>query len=217
VRKELFIGLDLGQVNDPTALSITERVTANHPDEYLHQLALERRPYPPSLPAEYHVRHLDRWVGMSYPEIIRRVGAVRLKLPESTKLIIDATGCGLPVFDMMKEDGLKPIGIWFTGGDTVTRRKGGWNVPKRDLAATLAVLSQSGRIKVAKSLPEAATLWHEMTHLRAKIDLRTGHETVEHWRESDHDDLVFSVAVACWYAETKNVDWTQCAPISRRL
>ena len=89
---------------------------------------------------------------------------------------------------------------------------------KRDLAATLAVLAQSGRIRVAKDLTEAATLWHEMTHLRSKIDLRTGHDTVEHWREGDHDDLVFSVAVACWYAERMNRnDWSKCRPVTHRL
>lgn len=213
----LYIGLDLGQTNDPTALSITERVVEKQPPEYLHQLRVEGTPPPKHVP-RYHVRHLERWLGEPYPAIVRRVQRIKERLPDDSRLVIDATGAGLPVFDMLKEAGLRPIGIWFTGGDTVSKRRGGYNVPKRDLAATLAVLAQSGRIRVAKDLTEAATLWHEMTHLRSKIDLRTGHDTVEHWREGDHDDLVFSVAVACWYAERMNRnDWSKCRPVTHRL
>jgi hypothetical protein len=28
-----------------------------------------------------------------------------------------------------------------------------------------------------------------------------GNETFESWRERDHDDLVFAVALACWWAD----------------
>jgi hypothetical protein len=39
-----------------------------------------------------------------------------------------------------------------------------------------------------------------MQHFRRKIDLRTAHDSYEHWREGDHDDLVLAVCLACWGA-----------------
>jgi hypothetical protein len=29
--------------------------------------------------------------------------------------------------------------------------------------------------------------------------LRTAHDSYEHWREGDHDDLVLAAALACWW------------------
>ncbi len=34
-----------------------------------------------------------------------------------------------------------------------------------------------------------------------KIDSKTAHDSYEAWREGVHDDLVLSVALACWTAE----------------
>jgi hypothetical protein len=42
------------------------------------------------------------------------------------------------------------------------------------------------------------TLRKELLSFRRKIDLRTAHDSYEHWRESDHDDLVLAAALACW-------------------
>jgi hypothetical protein len=34
-----------------------------------------------------------------------------------------------------------------------------------------------------------------------KINISTAHDSYEAWREGDHDDLVLSVALACWAGE----------------
>ncbi len=34
-----------------------------------------------------------------------------------------------------------------------------------------------------------------------KIHVATAHDSYEAWREGDHDDLVLSVAMACWAGE----------------
>ena len=39
-----------------------------------------------------------------------------------------------------------------------------------------------------------------MTDKRVKVNLQTGHDSYEAWRERDHDDLVLAVAFASWYA-----------------
>ena len=43
----------------------------------------------------------------------------------------------------------------------------------------------------------------ELLNFRRKIDLRTAHDSYEHWRESDHDDLVLATALACWSARRR--------------
>jgi hypothetical protein len=53
-------------------------------------------------------------------------------------------------------------------------------------------------------LPEASTLRKELQNFRVKIDPRTAHDSYEHWREGDHDDLVLATAMACWFREWWN-------------
>jgi len=36
-----------------------------------------------------------------------------------------------------------------------------------------------------------------------KINLKTAHDSYEHWRETDHDDLVLATALACWGVRRK--------------
>jgi hypothetical protein len=33
------------------------------------------------------------------------------------------------------------------------------------------------------------------------VNVSTGHDSYEAWRESIHDDLVLAVSLACWYGE----------------
>jgi len=66
------------------------------------------------------------------------------------------------------------------------------------------VLLQNKRLKIASTLSEAATLKKELLNFRVKVDPATAHDSYEHWRDGDHDDLVLAVAMACWYREWSN-------------
>ena len=44
------------------------------------------------------------------------------------------------------------------------------------------------------------TLIQELSNFKVKITTK-GNDTYEAWREGQHDDLVLSVALACWYGE----------------
>lgn len=177
-----YVGLDLGQASDYTALSITE--------------CTEER--------AYHVRHLQRYkLGTSYPDIVASVNKVIAAQPLNGEaiLIVDQTGVGRPVMDMLAASGLTPIGITITGANAHSSDgRGGYQVPKRDLVSALSVLLQNKRLKFADGLPEAATLVQEMMAFRVKITT-AAHDVYGSWREGSHDDLVLSLAMACWYAE----------------
>jgi hypothetical protein len=189
-----FGGLDLGQVQDPTALAILEQTID------------------PKGVTRYTCGYLRRFeLGTSYPEIVDELDRLlRAKkyagdpgpLLYGLPLAVDQTGVGLAVVDFLRRAQLpaqlKPILI--TAGHGVTFEDGSWHVPKKELVSVLQVLLQGGRLKVANSLPEAGTLVEELNRFSVKITA-AGNETFESWRERDHDDLVLAVAMAAWIGE----------------
>jgi hypothetical protein len=172
-----YVGLDLGQAQDYTALSVIE--------------AKEDK---------YQVRHLQRFrIGTPYPTIVGDVTKMMATL-EDAVLVVDGTGVGRPVVDLFRAAELNPVAITITGGNDATKIDGGWHVPKRDLVGVLAVAFQTGNLKIAEALPEAKTLVDELLNFKVKINIKTAHDSYEAWREGVHDDLVLSVAMAVWYA-----------------
>lgn len=178
-------GLDLGQTNDRTAFSAIEHVVV------------------PGAAEVFNLRMLERFtVGMSYPDQVRRVSEL-MAMPQlsDATLVVDQTGVGRAPVDMLREAGLPVVAVTIHGGDTVTRDGLDWRVPKRDLVMAALVLMQTKQFKVAKALAETQTLVKELLNFRIKINLKTAHDSYEAWREGDHDDLVLSVSLACWYAQ----------------
>jgi hypothetical protein len=185
-----FLGLDLGQAKDYTALCILER----HGDD-------ER--------AIFHARHLQRFaLGTKYPAIVVQVREMLLRAPlypaESFPVLaVDATGVGTPVVDMLRQENLAASlrAVTITGGDTATRAAGVERVPKRELVSTVQVALQTGRLKIAQNLPEAATLVRELQNFQVKIT-DSAHDTYGAWREGTHDDLVLAAALALWVGKS---------------
>jgi len=200
----LVAGLDLGQSQDYSALTVVEAFPSMleqemaYIDEELH-LPAARMVQVEGLPLAYHVRHLERYpLKMSYPSIVNDVRLKMASIPEAL-LSIDQTGCGRPVFDLFEAAGLEPVGVSITGGDTVHGEGRTWRVPKRDLVGVLQVAFQADRLKVANRLAEAKTLVEELLNFRVSIS-QSGHDSYEAWRSGTHDDLVLAVALACWTA-----------------
>ena len=196
-----YVGLDLGQSNDYTALAVVEKVRTEGYDPDLHLRHLER--YPLRTPYPEMVARVAKLVEdpqLRSSRVDRRLGRRVLDEPE---LLVDATGVGRPVVDLFKERGLSYKAITITGGNKVTGIAGGYGVPKRDLVGALEVPFHSGRLKIAAGLHLWETLRTELQTFRRKVSLTTGMDTYEHWRESDHDDLVLAAALACWGAERR--------------
>src|SRR5262249_43601313 len=191
-----FVGLDLGQVCDFTALAVLERPIV-HPTDPPQR----RRP-------AYALRHLERFPpGTSYPAIAKTVQSLLGRAPLSDPLlVVDQTGVGQAVVQMLA-DGLHgrvdclfcPLTLT-TGHELTHGESGGLHLPKKELVGTLQILFQSRRLHVARTLSDAATLVGELENFRTKITLaRT--DTLEAWREGQHDDLVLAVALAACAGE----------------
>lgn len=123
-------------------------------------------------------------------------------------MVVDWTGVGRPVVDMLREAEMYPAAVFITGGDAVHQDGKEYRVPKRDLVGSVQVLLQTQRLKIASSLKEASTLTAELLAFKVNINAK-GHDRygndVGDWRENPHDDLVLAVALACWYGEQLQV------------
>lgn len=210
----MYLGLDLGQAADYTALVIIERVAHRVPDPMgvLRSAAPDyRRRH--EHPDTYEVRHVERLpLGTGYPQIVAHVmgllGRPELSGSRAT-LAVDATGVGRPVFEEFEqavyrsELSRKPelLPVIITGGNSETEPNGMYGVPKRELIHRAVKYLQRGDLKIAKGLPHTDTLTGELKSFRLKINIATGHDTYEAWREKDHDDLVLALAIALWAAE----------------
>lgn len=237
-----YVGLDLGQASDPTAVVMLEQRPLEEPaapppppseglirgkscytqDEmFAWQQARAREPKtPPGGKHSYRLVLADRFrLGTSYPDVVERVGKLLRALPgfgtrrsgpvgtwtswdTAPRLVVDATGVGRPVVDMLARARLAPIAITIHGGDTVTRADdGGWRVPKRALVTTCQVLLQTERMRFAEQLELLPMLTRELQDFKVRIDPVTAHDSYGAWREGQHDDLVLATAIAAWWAE----------------
>ena len=157
----------------------------------------------------HHLRHAQRLpLGTPYPDVAEFVGNLIKNLstgPRATNskptLVVDGTGVGKPVIDMMRRLKLNPIGVAITGGRE--ENAGGafnYSVPKRNLVSSLIVTFQEGRLKLAAGIPAIRILENELVNFKARISA-TGHDTYDAWRDDIHDDLVLSLALAVWWGE----------------
>ena len=195
-----LVGVDLGQARDPTSISIIERMetikpTANAPDQIYTD--------PDKIIGMYRLMHLEQAPRETpYPVVVRRIKAI-MQLPElmgRARLIIDYTGVGRPVHDMMIDEGLRPVTVSITTGAQITEKPTGYNVPKQDIVAILEVLLETHRFSYTKKLRIAERFEEQMREYRMKI-ARNGRVSFEALTEEIHDDLVIAVALPLWYAE----------------
>jgi hypothetical protein len=169
------IGCDLGQSQDYTAIAVIQTVGAKS-----------------------HLRHLEQVpLGTSYPAIVERIGAMVRSVPSPSRLVIDASGCGRPVSDMLIGAGLSPVSVTITGGQGARRGSNGfWKVPKAELVRTVAVALESGSLMIARGMPAGDAFLREMKAFGVMIGA-TGRARFEA-RGHEHDDLVLAVALALW-------------------
>ena len=184
----LFAGLDLGQQNDYTALSVIESTIA--------------MPY-------YRLRHLERLpLRTSYPDQVSHVCEVCTQIGKHTGALpllgVDFGGCGAPVYDLLKDayPGTTK-GCLITGGSTVTINDDGkiHRIPKLSLISRLRVTMETGNLKIPRTLAEGETFVEEMGNFELKMDEK-GHVSMNA-AGSGHDDLVLSVAIAVYFANER--------------
>jgi hypothetical protein len=204
VLKDWYLGLDLGQLSDPTAAALVERTI-----------------YPRTRqPSRFDVTLLRRFEpGTLYPAIVREVSELLLKPGADgalhfpgMKVVADATGVGKPVVDMLREAmGYgRVVAITITGGSghSFDASSASYHVGKVELVGALQALQGQERFRIAANVREAKEVAKELGTFSSKLT-PTGQLTYESWRTTDKDDLVLSIALPLWYGR-----WAPCSGVS---
>ena len=112
----------------------------------------------------------SRWLGLRWESFrgIRGAG--------EAKRVLRQSACGV-----------RPVTI--TGGHATTvTADGSYHVPKKELITALQVVMQGRRLRIARSLPDAATFVRELQNFQIKITA-AANETFGVWHDGEHDDL----------------------------
>jgi hypothetical protein len=188
------MGVDLGQAQDYTAVAVMESARVVLP---------ERDPITWSFREEtvHAVRHAERVpLEVPYPDVVAHVKKLVLSAAAAGPMavVVDATGVGAPVVDLLRQGGLgcRVIPVVITGGETESSDGVRYRVPKRDLMSGLQVAFQKRRIGLSADLPVLSVLREELRCMR----LRVSAGGFERYGGRGHDDLVMALALAWWRA-----------------
>ena len=216
------LGLDLGKLSDFSALAVVEE-RPERCTEHFNRMTVT--PVWGDDP-ERTIPHLQRWpLQTSYAAIAAEVGRLVATLagrPQTEVwLFTDATGVGVAVTEMLlSQEPLRQLAargrfaaLTITGGTATTRGSASTagvayatlHVPKVELVGAAQLALQSRRVKVAESLPEAATLVAELRNFQ--VSYTEAANATYNARVGAHDDLVLAAALAL-YGATQRVDNT---------
>jgi hypothetical protein len=210
--KGFYIGLDIGQSRDYTALIVLEKVWIRGKADSRGRAMME-----------HHIREAYRYpLGTPYPDVVADVKETYLDNPalyfeeyfegygqlrSKPHLIVDATGVGAAIRDEFEKLGirrpsLRPVII--TGGLDENFENGSYRVPKSRLLEKMQVDAQFGQLKIAGGIELLETLKRELANIKPKMKPETAYLSYEEIRESEHDDLVLATALAHWGAHKFN-------------
>jgi hypothetical protein len=190
-RSRFFIGVDLGQSNDPSTIAVVRRIE------------FRKRGGGDEKPPLFQVGHLERIpLRTPYPKVVERTQWL-MQHPTcrgNAELIVDATGVGKAVADIYRQYGIEFTGVVITAGNIQTNPEPGiWHVPKIELISHLQALLHQGQLQIQKNLVEAETLVRELQDF--KVNYSSSGFMSFSARQGKHDDLVLALAIAVWKAK----------------
>ncbi len=187
---EVYIGIDIGQSQDPTAIVVADPELR---DKEIH----------------YLIRYIKRLpLGLPYPSIVEEIKRIYRNIPKEDsmtldkQLWVDATGVGKPVVDLLRA-GIPELysdlhAVYITGGEAkeeiaVTQRE--INLPKAYLVSRLQVLISSGRVHLPNNI-EAHAMKEELINYQIRIN-ENANPQFGALSGGSHDDLVTALGLAC--------------------
>jgi terminase large subunit-like protein len=186
---DVYLGIDIGQAHDPTAIVISD---PEKRDGELH----------------YLIRFLQRLpLGISYNEIIGEIKKAYSRIPEpgekvelNKQLWIDATGVGKPIADLIRKEipGVQLHEVYMMGGEAKENIDASLReikLPKAYLISRLQVLLSYGRVHLPQTR-EALALKEELMNYTIRVNENANTEFGA-FKVGTHDDLVTALGLAC--------------------
>lgn len=204
---EFFLGVDPDDDTDAVTLALIEK--SKYPDEKM---------------TTYHVRSLLQRDGTDEQGIARFIQNMVTDEPfvGRTSVVVNCTDRrGRRLVLSLTEEGLSPIGVTITGGDSaglsgpgiVMDRKGsgqgGFIVSEHDLVSALEDLYESGQLDMNQDSPEVSLLGDGLLDYMKKANeagVALQHIDREPARQGLHDSIVLGTALACWYGDQVSLD-----------
>jgi len=188
-----YIGIDLGQQNDYTAIAVLEKLR--------RYLGISKLTGDHAYENIWTLRHIERVpLRTSYIDIVDTFSSMTQELlfKRSCTFVVDATGVGRPVYELLqkkvKHCGTTAINI--TGGFHESQNNGTRNVPKSAIISKLQLTLETKQLKIPRSLKHLPMLLGELENFKATTN-NNGHTTLGA-AHGQHDDLLMAVALAVY-------------------
>lgn len=151
----------------------------------------------------YNLVAMNRKQGLPYDQIVEWV-ARTIKNPafnakQPPEFLLDATGVGVAVKDMLRSKGVKPKAITITAGETLTRVGPEIHLGKARLIGKFLGAFDAGKVHVNPNMPIWPQVEKEMLSFRAEMSAQ-GRVKLEA-EPGENDDMLFALAMAVWYGE----------------
>lgn len=198
-----FIGLDLGKANDYSAVCIAQRHDFNDRKSVIEINNVDRFPLgTPYVKVAQHMSDLvkklpDAMIEESYVPAGKEIPVKSVR--SNYILVVDATGVGNAVVELLRAQKLRMAEIVITGGAGQPHGDGQTHLAKVHLVSALRVAFESGRLKVSDQMPHWAEIMKELMDFKETIG-GTGVPTYGNESSGGHDDLVLAMALAVWKA-----------------
>ncbi len=188
MRKRFYLGFDPAQLFDFAALSALE-VTYDVPGQ----------------DTIYRLVNLERRQRVSYPALVEWV-VDALKTPafregafEQPQIVLDATGVGIAVRDLLKQKNAALVSIMTTAGNSLNRDQDGYHVGKARIYGKFFTAFDDGRVHINQEHPHFTQLHQELKAFKSKLSA-AGNALFEA-DVGEHDDMITSLALPVWYFE----------------
>jgi len=211
--KEYIVSVDIAKKADYTGVQIFRQVPLiREGKKLLGQRDMKM--------TKYDLVYMTKIQGLNYNVVAEKILRIITldNLLGNSDLIVDGSGVGEAVIDIMRGLNMNPISIVFTGGD-LTREVydtisnvfsnssatlGGMkvlkqiNVPKKDMVDCAVVALQQGLIRLSPNIKYREEFLDQLSKFKGKINEK-GNVRYEADKESTHDDLVACFLMFCWW------------------
>jgi hypothetical protein len=200
--KNIMLGLDLGQITDPSALAAVESqlIIDDVYDPMTNGIIkVPRRTSLGHMVRKFYVVGLRPFeIGVPYPRVVDAVRE-RIRLIPGVRLVADATGIGRPTIDAFAELRIDVAAITITGGAGWSNPSyGEYRVSKYELVSAMKMALETGNLEVSPGIKDRDMLKKELINFR--VHKSKAQNEIYDTREGDHDDLCIAVGLPVWFS-----------------
>lgn len=218
--REYIVSVDIGQRTDPFCVHIYRDYAKivdgsevlKTDDKIIHYL---------DLMFEDQARGLEYETMADYVSTLIHHAAIT----QNYDLVVDATGIGSAVIEIMRKRQLNPIPIWYTASGAVrevytpmgqvfsgsnqlspARVLKEIHVPKADMVSSGMVLMQQGRLRITAGVKHLQRVQLQFERFKRLVNEQTKRVVYEAESEAIHDEDVVCYLMAAWWMQRSRRD-----------